>query len=308
MDEQICVADAGVTPRQADGLGQWDSGPVSVDDVIIARMAGHPRFAASVHALMHNMMAAGAGDKALDGIFKDAGRYAVTFIALHLHFTGGLTLPRLKALSAVSGLSSPGRARAVLLYLRYLGFVTRAAKSPGASDLFVPTARCHKAWAGHMKAALEAAAVIDPAALAVCRAFERPDIYASFSQSHIELMLGSFAYPEKFDHPFVKVFMHRHAGNQILWSLMLADESDSFPPRRTRAVPAASLAERFGVSRTHVRRMIESAERQALLSQDGDVLTFTESCRAFMTHLYATQLVWLLVAAGRTLNAHPECL
>ena len=303
MDEQTFFAD-----MEPGGLAPWDIGEVSLDETVIASMASQPRFPQAVHALARNMLAAGSNDKALDGIFKDGGRYAVTFIALHLHFTGGLTLPRLKALTAVSGMSSPGRARAVLLYLRYLGFVTRGAKQPGVPDLFLPTAKCHKAWASHMAAALEAAAVVAPAALVVHRALDRPEIYASLTRGHIDLMLGSFAYPEKFQHGVARVFMHRHAGTQILWTLLLADESGDFPPQRTHPLSQAALARRFGVSRTHVRRMLDTAEREKLLTQDGDVLVFSEDCRTFLTYLYAVQLVWLLAAAARTLKEHPECL
>jgi hypothetical protein len=88
-----------------------------------ADLMDNPRFADAVRALASNMMAAGAGDKKLDGIFKDAGRYVAAMLAIHLHTSGGLTLPRLKELCKAFGFLSPGRARAMLIYLQYLGYV-----------------------------------------------------------------------------------------------------------------------------------------------------------------------------------------
>jgi len=290
----------------SNGLKTWkyDNGGV-IDPAMLARMQAHPRFTAAVRALARNMLDAGENDRALDGIFKDAGRYGVTFIAMYLHLTGGLTLPRLKALTIGSNLSSPGRARAVLLYLRYLGFIVRDTRHPGETQRYVPTESCLAAWRGHLAAALDAAAVIEPDARRVHRTLHVPDVFTAFGRRHSEHLVASFALTETFELPFVRIFMHRNAGTQILWAMILDDASGVFPPLRTHlSVPG--LARRFGVSRMHVRRMIDAATQAVIVSQDGDVLLFSEDTRQFMAYLYATQLVWLLSAAAHALDQFPE--
>lgn len=287
-------------------LHSWTYTGAEDDDVTVARMEAHPAFAAACHALARNMLAAAEADKALNGIFMDVGRYAVAFIAIHLHLTGGLTLPRLKALTIGSGLSSPGRARAVLLYMRYLGFVTRGARTPGEPDLFVLTPRCEQAWSTHLMAAVRSAAVIDPAVLPVLAAFDRPEVYRTFATVHGAMLMSSFTRAPKRETPFFKSFLHRHAGSFILWTLILADESGSFPPLRTRPLAISDMARRFGVSRPHIRRMFEASGRDGMLTRDGDAVVFEASVRTFLSYLYATQMVWLVAAAARTLEAHPD--
>ena len=276
------------------------------DDVTVAKMEAHPAFPAACQALARNMLAAAEADKALNGIFIDAGRYAVAFLAIHLHLTGGLTLPRLKALTIGSGLSSPGRARAVLLYLRYLGFITRGTRTPGEPDLFVLTPRCEEAWSAHLAAAVKSAAVIDPAIQPLVEAFGRAEVYRTFATAHGSMLMSSFERMPMIDSPFFKSFLHRHAGSHILWTLILAEENGTFPPRRTRPMSISDMSRRFGVSRPHVRRMFEASGRNGLLRRDGEAIVFEEGVRTFLSYLYATQLVWLVAAAARTLEAHPQ--
>ena len=57
-----------------EGLESWVA-DARVPDSLRARMIAHPAYPAAARALAANMMAAGDADKALDGIFKDAGRY-----------------------------------------------------------------------------------------------------------------------------------------------------------------------------------------------------------------------------------------
>ena len=94
-------------------LMRWDTG-VEISAENYQRLRADPRYARAVRTFAGNMLAAGDADRLLDGILKDAGRNVAALCAVHLHFTGGLTLPRLKTLCASFGLISPGRARALL--------------------------------------------------------------------------------------------------------------------------------------------------------------------------------------------------
>jgi DNA-binding GntR family transcriptional regulator len=58
----------------------------------------------------------------------------------------------------------------------------------------------------------------------------------------------------------------------ILCSMMLSGVADdTFPPALPVPLSASALARRFGVSRAHVRRLLQDAESRGLLERlDGD--------------------------------------
>jgi hypothetical protein len=148
-------------------LAAWRAAP----DAAGARageLARHPRFPAL-----------GEADKALDGVFKDAGRYMTAMCALHLHLSGGLTLPRLKEACGTSGFLSPGRARAMLHYLRHLGYFAPVGETPMR---YVPTESFVSAWGAHQRAALEAARIVEPAAGWIADRLHEPAVFESFSR------------------------------------------------------------------------------------------------------------------------------
>lgn len=76
-----------------------------------ARVLAHQHAARAARALAANMLASIEGHEALASICRDAGRYVAAMVALHLHFDGGLTLPKLKDTCFASGFLSRGRAR-----------------------------------------------------------------------------------------------------------------------------------------------------------------------------------------------------
>src|SRR5437868_1843814 len=126
-----------------------------------ALLQAEPQTMAAMRRLSQNMLALAARDRAIDGIVKDIGRFAAAGMAMTLHATGGLTLPRLKAFCAESGLVSPGRARAILLYLRFLKYVEPVAGAKRGS-LYVPTTSMRNAWAAITRAGLDAVTLIAP--------------------------------------------------------------------------------------------------------------------------------------------------
>lgn len=261
-----------------------------------ARFAVHPALGEAARAMARNMSAAGEADKALGGIFKDAGRYGVSFFAVYLHYSGGLTLPRLKNVTHL--LSSPGRARAVLLYLRYLGFIARGVARPGEPQLFLPTQRCLDAWTKHLEAALRAYAVIEPAAQGLLDRFAEPEVVARFARIHAEILLSTMDVDaHKLQAPIFRVILHRNAGSQILWILLLSEDTDTFPPVRTRPLAIADIARRAGVSRTHVRRLLRDAAAEGLVTHGADDrVVFGENFQASLVDFYASQFAWLGLA------------
>jgi hypothetical protein len=286
-------------------LLRWDTDG-AVREESHARLIADERFAHAARTLARNMLAAGAADKALDGVFKDAGRYVAALWAIYLHVSGGLTLPRLKEICASSGFVSPGRARALLLYLRYLGYIRLLpVKAQGEPNRYTPTPSLMRVWRSHLGAALEAASLAEPAVRLVLDRLDEPQVFETFSKLHGAGLLTSARGVDQ-NAAFIRVFMHRHAGNQIVFTLV-AEDDEVFPPQRPLPVSIAATARRFHVSRIHIKRLLDEAEQEGLLKYDpGGTIVLQEAARAEIRFSYSVQLVQLIVAAARTVSERPD--
>jgi len=276
-------------------------------DELYARLASHPHCDRAAHTLAVNMLDAAAGNEALDGIFKDAGRYVVALWAMYAHATGGLTLPRLKEICAASGLVSPGRARALLLYLRYLGYVESAGRDQNRLARYTPTASFIVTWTAHLRAALGAVRLIEPAVDLVLRRLQEPAVLEAFSRFQGEELLAGAQNRLAMESPYVRIFMNRHAGSQVIMLLATGAADGTFPPRAAIAFSTAGAAKRFRVSRIHIKRMLDQAEKENFLRRQGDgAVVLDESARATIRTMYVMQLAQLLSQAARTLRERPE--
>jgi len=300
----MAEADSGTLARRdaTDGcdLGSllaWDCDLV-IPDAEYARMAVHPALTESLYRLCESNLAATEADTTLMGIFKDGGRYACAMWAIYLHVRGGLSLQSLKALCAQSGLLSPGRARAVLLYMRYLGFIEPSHERTSPAT-YVPTPRCRAAWTTHMCLALDATRAIEPAAAAVIERIGDPAVFASVVRTQGESLFNG-ARRHDLDTPLFKVFLNRHAGTLILSSLILTGERSDYPPAVVTPPAAGDLGQRFQVSRIQVRRILTEAVNQGLMRRDalgGYVLS--DTFRADLRYAHAQQVRHLMLSVAR---------
>ncbi|MGH6872132.1 MAG: hypothetical protein ACREHE_11555 [Rhizomicrobium sp.] len=279
----------------ADDLTQWKLAAAQIP-ARGAALARDPAFPAAARALASGMLALAQSDAALDGIFKDAGRYMTAMWALYLHQTGGLTLPRLKAVCAASGYLSPGRARAMLHYLRHLGYVAPVPRTKPVR--YVPTEAFVTAWRRHLGAAMAAARFLEPAIGPLVERMQDRETFECLARSQSEGLLRSAPSIDQGD-ALVRVFQHRNAGSQILWLLIEASENGEFPPSRCPSFSVAATARRFRVSRIHVRRLLADAERAGFLKTGpGGALIFSDAGRAALTASYAGQLVLVLASCA----------
>lgn len=266
------------------------------------RLRDDPRFGIAARALAANMLDAAAQDEELDGIFKDAGRYVAAMWAITAHLTDGLTLPRLKDVCAASGWLGPGRARALLIYLRYLGyFETVSAGARNAPARYAPTAKFKAAWRRHLALALEAAHLIEPAVSHVLARLDENDVFETLTRLQGEELLASTqAFDKKSD--YVTIFMNRYAGLQIVM-LLLTGSTGAFPPSDPIPFSISAAAKRFKVSRVHITRMLADGEQAGLIRRNDDAtITLQEAGRAAIAGNYALQLIRLLSQAARTLE------
>jgi len=270
-------------------------------------LRAEPLYPKAIRRFASNMLTEGDSDLALDGILKDAGRNVAAMCAVCLHVTGGLTLPRLKTLCAGFGLTSPGRARALLLYLRYLGYVgAPQARARGEPAVYPAAPKLLATWRENQRAVLDAVAVIEPQIMDLIDLFDRPGVFESYAALLAE---GFLATAPHFDvnTPYFSIFMHRHAGIQIVHFLLAHAADEAFPPLEPIAVSLSALAQRFGVSRSHVRRLFDAAEREGLIQRcnDGAVL-WAPAGRAALDKVFASQMTRFLATAARTMALRPD--
>ncbi len=302
----MAQAQADLLTIAAPGIGAWDC-DLSITDEDYARMRAHPRLEAGLRVLNDASLPALAADRTLLGIFKDGGRYVSAMWAIYLHVCGGLTLQSLKTLCAQSGLLSPGRARAMLLYMRYLGYVEPAHEGRGPAR-YVPTPRFRTAWTIHMRTVLEAVCAIEPDARTVLGRLEDPDVFAAIVRTQGESLFLR-ARGHNFDTPLFRVFTNRHAGGLILRELLAGgrDGDDAYPPRRAALPAAADLARRYQVSRIQVRRILTAAEKEGLMQSHADNLwQLSDDFRAEITVNHAMQLRHLMLSAARAAQLMPS--
>lgn len=286
-------------------LMRWSTGPAIPEDMLETVLA-HERLPAAVAALANGMLDVSARNRALDGIFKDAGRYVTALLVVHLHMRGELTLPKLKAHCTASGFLSSGRARALLSYLRHLNFIATPQDNPGrAPTHYAATDMLMTAWRDHLRVALEAVSILEPAARIVADRLDDPEIFTLFGHCHIEGLLAVAPVDPRLDDSFVRLIMHRHAGNQLLWSL-LATTDTAFPPAAPIPLSVAGTARRFGVSRVHLQRMLDDAVRAGLIRRTEDGSIVLEGVRPHLRFLYPAQLIKLLSACAGTIAARPD--
>jgi hypothetical protein len=272
-----------------------------------ARVLAHPRAARASRALAANMLVSLESDRAFASICKDAGRYVAAMTALYLHFDSGLTLPKLKDMCIASGFLSRGRARAVLRALQQLKYLESDA-SPAAvgARRYVPTSGFLNAWCGHLRAALDAACLIEPAAASVRDRLDDLTTAAVFIRlQSTGLLRGVAGNPSTPMPALMRVIMDHDAGFQLTWHLLSANAADDeFPPTAAMHLPIAGLARRFNVSRVHVRRMLGAAAREGVLEADASgAVRFADGGRGEIRFLYAAQLAQLLASAAGTLRA-----
>jgi hypothetical protein len=283
--------------HKLEALAAWEKLADERDYAWAIALPGFPCAAAQLAA---NMLEVAARDRTIDSVFKDAGRYVTAMFAFHLHVGGGLTVPRLKAMCTRSGLLSPGRVTALVRHLEHLGYLER--QSAYHPSTYVPTPAFREAWRLQLAAALAAAIVIEPRASVLLERLGDTAIMETFMAAHSSGLLSSTAGGLPEQAALIHTFLHPYAGNQILAS-MIASADGPFPPAIAGPVSMSGYAARFGVSRMHVRRIFDEAERAGLarLGPDG-MVAFAPAAREQMAFSYAGQLVHILAAATRTIR------
>ena len=207
----------------------------------------------------------------------DVQRAMLCFFVLYLDARGGITLGAIHDLVRELGLASPGRATAMLVSLRVMGYVTPDPIQPDRrSRRYIPTALTRAAVGKSFRYRGLAFALIEPEAMRIAERFDNAAVFKAYVLQlgeGISDVLKRGNSSGTLDH-----FGRANAGLGILFYLSIAIETgDVFPPRRPIPVSINALATEFKVSRAHVRKLLRGAEEKGLITRDADASTVTLS-------------------------------
>lgn len=239
-------------------------------DEAIASMRAQPSFTQAMRAATIRTLEHCGQNRSMARISRDSGQFLLAMLSLYLHVTGGVTIGRLQALCVEANLCSPGRAVAILVQLRLLGFVRPLAQA-GDQRMrrYAPTPDMNDAFHTWLRDLLEATALVDADASAARARFDEPVVFASIVRTFGEGVLAAAkVYQPK--SPSLAVISGRAGGMLILYHLLLqGEEADGFPPQGSVRASAHELSRRFGVSRQHVMRVLGEAEAIGYLQRDS---------------------------------------
>jgi hypothetical protein len=248
-------------------------GPLSA--AAIAELRAHPGFPNAMRTLFGGMLALYRGNRLLNMLINDRGRLLIGWLALYLREGGapdgrgsGFGIGQMKALCAAAGLASPGRTAAMLAVLRMSGHIASAsAPQDRRRHILVPTEKLRAAHRDRWRHVVAALREIDPETAALVT-IDDPDFLAAYVRASADEFLGGIRFVDLA--PEVELFLDRNAGLMVLFSLMLGGtDKDTVPPRQPVPLSISALANRFGVSRVHVRTLLRDAELQGLIRREG---------------------------------------
>jgi hypothetical protein len=212
-------------------------------------------------------------DRMLAATMRDIGRLVSGVWAIYLAASpGGLTLSRLSKQMEGTLLSSPGRARALLIYMRFLGYIEPLdePETDGRERRFGPTDRLRDAFRERYRRDLE---IFRPFGQVFCTLAERldePAVFDAFAWAHGDFLSALYKVYAP-DEPSLDLFSNRYSGMVLLARLLLAGgKEDCFPPAQAVSFTVAGLARDAGISRAQVRRLLRDSEKVGFIEMVGE--------------------------------------
>ena len=261
----------------------------------------HPRMLDGLLRYGQLMTAYFAGNTLLNKVVTEAWRFETLVYALHLHDTRdpadpqtGLTLSRLKRLCAIHKCASPGRVLALIGIMQVAGFLKRKRSDVDSrivhlepSDGFV---KIVEGWNQQIFQIIDE--ILPHDRLALCHR-AHPRFGWEMRRRGAETVLAGWKLLDPF--PEVMHFLSRDGA----WMLLLHCASETMQHgNREHIVPVSvdlkAFGQRYGVSRSHLRRVLETGHLKGLLlapPQNG-------ACIVLAPHLLASFLTCMASELG----------
>lgn len=282
------------------GLAYWAAAVLNrdgIDSDAYARLIGHPRFIEAARLSARTAVARHVGNPRIWRTFKDVRRVMYGVFVLYCDARGELSLTTIREVCTELGFVSPGYAAAILVRLRVMGFITRDSNvTDKRVRRYIPSPLMKQAFIELLGNELLMFGMVEPEAIDAVEALKDPDVFRFFALNGGRGLSRIIKTSEP--HP-LQVFAVRNVGIALLHDIALSGaDGDVYPPKGAVRMAVAPLARKFGVSRSHVFRLLRDAEKEGLLRRNADELTgqFEEKLREALLHFHASG--FLTVAAG----------
>ncbi|MGN6149824.1 MAG: hypothetical protein ACTHPD_14900 [Rhizomicrobium sp.] len=258
---------------EAPGLAYW-SAAVADKTVIDAdaydRMVAHPRFPEACVESVHRLLRRFEGNSVDARLAKDLSRIFYGVFALYLDARGELSLTGIQEFCVATGLASPGRAAAILLHLRMMGYVVREEETSPATrrQRLIPSHLMKEAVREGFRSEMMAMALVDPEARHAADLLDDPEIFKQFC---LFIGRGFENVARRHETNVFTPFAARNAGIPILYHIAISGQADDvYPPKGNVRISVKEIARRFEVSRSHVLRLLREAESLGYLRRSPD--------------------------------------
>lgn len=266
------------------GLAFWRAaieGRSELDPDAAAHMMALPRFADACREAVSQSLERHQRHHRPSHAILDMSRFMYGYFVLYLDALGGVTLSRIQQLCSELGITSPGRAQAILIHLRAIGYVTRDTRSTNRRDRrYLPSTEMVTTLREAMMGELRALSLIEPEAAGLGERLAEPDFFRAYM---IRVGEGAINAVKRRRQDTIQHFSDRNGGLIILFDIIAsAQPGDVYPPRGRLRMSVSDLAKRYAVSRSHVFRIFRDAEAAGIITRDPTDSTGTlgETLRA----------------------------
>ena len=276
-----------------------------LSETAVARLCAHPRFREAAEAHAAGVLAEYESQDSHDRwLLKDLGRAALWLGAMILDASpDGLTVSGLAATAALRQVCSRGR---VLSFVHYGLDSGRFALTPGSEPWvrrrLVLTPAFIEPTRRRLVAQFEATALLAPE---VAAALSRLAPDTAVRQAIVSTGLLLTLRPELNRNPggpLRQIFIARDGGMRMLQHLLLGQSKTRSRLLERAPISRAALSRRYGVSRTHVNRLLADAEAAGALRLEGrDRVVFSSAFSDEVEAYFAGQFqAARVVAQGMT--------
>jgi hypothetical protein len=239
----------------------------------VGALRAHPRFDEAMRCMTFGLLEFNERYQRQMQAFPDLAALALGGLAIHLHATGRLYHRGLRAMmgnDGRGGVISGGRATAVLWRMRSLGLIAPDSDfERGKQRSYKPQAAMVETYRGHTRATLEALALLDERATRVLEAWDDELTFVRLNSAMIELLLASIARKDVNQQPLHGV-SYMAQGIPITLSVVAPAFETGAMAEGPVTVSLSAIAQRWGVSRPHVRRIVQRLERAGLQTDPAD--------------------------------------
>lgn len=262
-----------------------------IGDALIDEMARQPRFAEAAYHHIRRSVEMQADNPMVSRLAKGFVPLVLGYLALYMAERGNLSRQAVRDLCSELGISSPGRAAAMVAHMRFIKFIE---PDPNPVDkrtkLYVPTQGMKRAFIDVMSMGMEATELVEPQMAKTGPLLNEAQFFKGYvlalGDSFVELIRKNAGVEPD-------MFARASHGYFMIYKLVLGVSSAVYPPEGPLPFVKSALASEFKIARSHVGRTFDKAKKMGFVSygEDRKSLTFEEPFRRQLVRNHAAMLL-----------------